>query len=211
VSLTNCPTSYDGLVRFRPTCGPHCGSRIWKPKHLPPARPETARNVPLRPLVDAVPAALLTALVAAAAAQSAPTKRLKSRSSKRSSRRRADSGTAWSPRRPHRPSHQRLLGRQYRRVPVNCDGLRSDSYPVDPTLGQRWADFSPRSCTERSCPPWTVLLSDAAQIERICGTDAVACYSARGALLYARAKSSSSLSAEAGDRTRVWPSRRRNR
>jgi hypothetical protein len=74
----------------------------------------------------------------------------------------------------------------------------SNSYPVDPALGQRWADFLGSLVHGPELSTVTVLLTTAEQISRFCGTDAVACYSARGALLYTPGEDpGSDLSAEA--------------
>jgi hypothetical protein len=61
----------------------------------------------------------------------------------------------------------------------------SNSYPVDAALGQRWADFLAKLVHGSELSTVTVLLATPEQISRICGADAVACYSARGAQLYA--------------------------
>ena len=61
----------------------------------------------------------------------------------------------------------------------------SNSYPVDPALGQRWADFLATLVHGSELSTVTVLLSTPGRrSRRICGPDALACYSARGALLY---------------------------
>jgi hypothetical protein len=74
----------------------------------------------------------------------------------------------------------------------------SNSFPVDPTLGQRWADFLGTLIHGPELSTVTVLLSTPTEIERICGQDAVACYSARGAFLYTPGEDpGSDLSAEA--------------
>jgi hypothetical protein len=74
----------------------------------------------------------------------------------------------------------------------------SNSYPVDPALGQRWADFLAKLVHGSEISTVTVLLATPAQIARTCGPDAVACYDARGAQLYAPGEDpGSDLSAEA--------------
>ncbi|MDX6370022.1 MAG: hypothetical protein QOG93_1524, partial [Gaiellaceae bacterium] len=60
----------------------------------------------------------------------------------------------------------------------------SNSFPVDPTLGQRWANFLGSLIHGPELSTVTVLLSTSTEIERVCGQDAIACYSARGAFLY---------------------------
>ena len=80
----------------------------------------------------------------------------------------------------------------------NVTVFASNSYPVDDTLGQRWADFLASLLHGSELSTVTVLLSTPDEISNICGQDALACYSARGALLYAPGEDpSSSLSAEA--------------
>jgi hypothetical protein len=74
----------------------------------------------------------------------------------------------------------------------------SNSYPIDPALGQRWADFLGSLVHGSELSTVTVLVATPTQIERTCGTDAVACYSARGSFLYTPGEDpGSDLSAEA--------------
>jgi hypothetical protein len=74
----------------------------------------------------------------------------------------------------------------------------SNSYAVDPALGQRWADFLASLVHGSELSSVTVLLATPAQIARFCGADAVACYSAQGGLLYTPGEDpESDLSAEA--------------
>jgi hypothetical protein len=74
----------------------------------------------------------------------------------------------------------------------------SNSYPVDPALGQRWADFLASLVHGAELSSVTVLLATPEQISSTCGQDAVACYSSRGAQLYAPGEDpASDLSAEA--------------
>jgi hypothetical protein len=74
----------------------------------------------------------------------------------------------------------------------------SNSYPVDPALGQRWADFLGSLVHGSEISTVTVLLATAAQISRVCGADAVACYSPQGAVLYTPGEDpGTDLSAEA--------------
>jgi hypothetical protein len=74
----------------------------------------------------------------------------------------------------------------------------SNSYPVDAALGQRWADFLATLVHGPELSSVTVLLATPEQISRTCGQDAVACYSSRGAQLYAPGEDpGSDLSAEA--------------
>jgi hypothetical protein len=145
-------------------------------------------------------AAVLTALVAAAAAQSAPLRRLKTPDV-------ADIGRAAAPFSDSiisAPATRALApngywGGQYRTAAGESVTIyASNSYPVDPALGQRWADFLASLLHGAELSTVTVLLSTPAQISSVCGSDALACYSARGALLYAPGEDpSSDLSAEA--------------
>jgi hypothetical protein len=74
----------------------------------------------------------------------------------------------------------------------------SNSYPVDAALGQRWADFLATLVHGPELSSVTVLLATPEQISHTCGQDAVACYSSRGAQLYAPGEDpGSDLSAEA--------------
>jgi hypothetical protein len=80
----------------------------------------------------------------------------------------------------------------------NVTVYASNAYPMDVALGQRWADFLSSLVHGSELSKVTVMLSTAGEISRICGQDALACYSDRGALLYAPGEDpSSSLSAEA--------------
>ncbi len=74
----------------------------------------------------------------------------------------------------------------------------SNSYTVDPALGQRWADFLASLLHGSELSSVTVLLATPDQIKRICGGFAVACYDDRGGLLYAPGEDpNSDFSAEA--------------
>jgi len=74
----------------------------------------------------------------------------------------------------------------------------SNSYPVDPALGQRWADFLGTLVHGSELSTVTVLIATPSQIARTCGSDAVACYSAQGAFLYTPGEDpGTDLSAEA--------------
>jgi hypothetical protein len=74
----------------------------------------------------------------------------------------------------------------------------SNSYTVDPALGQRWADFLGSLVHGSELSTVTVLISTPAQIEQVCGRDAVACYSPQGADLYTPGEDpATDLSAEA--------------
>ena len=122
-------------------------------------------------------AAAFTALTAAAAAQSAPAHRLKTP--------RVDAiGQAAGPIRDSliSPSETRALapngywGGQYRTGAGELVTIyASNSYPVDPALGQRWADFLATLVHGSELSTVTVLLSTPGQIESTCGQDALAC------------------------------------
>jgi hypothetical protein len=146
-------------------------------------------------------AAVVTALMAAAAAQSAPERRLKTPHL-------ADIGRATGAITDsiiRAPTTTRALapngywGGQYRTAAGEAVTIyASNSYPMDPALGQRWADFLASLLHGPELSTVTVLLSTPAQISRVCGSDALACYSQQGAQLYAPGEDpSSDLSAEA--------------
>ena len=60
----------------------------------------------------------------------------------------------------------------------------SNSYPQNPALEQRWADFLGSLIHGPEISTVTVLLSTPGQLVGACGLDAVACYSPQGSLLY---------------------------
>ena len=145
-------------------------------------------------------AAAATALVAAAAAESTPSRRLESP-------RLAEIARAAGPI-PDATGSLHLLGLlapgtywggAYRTPSgESVTVYASNSYPVDPALGQRWADFLASLVHGSELSSIRVFLAPPAQVARICGTDAVACYSrAERALLAPGEDPDSSLSAEA--------------
>ena len=146
-------------------------------------------------------AAVVTALMTAAAAQSASPRRLKTPT--------LDAiGRALGPisDRIIRAPMQTLAlapngywGGQYRVSSGETVTIyASKSYAVDPALGQRWANFLASLVHGPELSTVTVLLSTSAQLAQVCGSDALACYSPQGALLYAPGDDpSSDLSAEA--------------
>ena len=74
----------------------------------------------------------------------------------------------------------------------------SNAYPVDPAIGQRWADFLATLIHGSELSSVTVFLAPATQVSRLCGADALACYSARDNLLVAPGEDpEADLSAEA--------------
>ena len=147
-------------------------------------------------------AAVVTALMTAAAAQSASAPRLKSP-------RLDEIGRVSGPIRDSLISAPRTLalaaapsgywGGVYKAATgESVTVYASKAYPMEPALGQRWADFLASLVHGSELSTVTVLLSTPDEISRVCGQDALACYSARGALLYAPGEDpSSSLSAEA--------------
>jgi hypothetical protein len=74
----------------------------------------------------------------------------------------------------------------------------SNSYPMDPALGQRWADFLGSLVHGPEISSVTVLLAPQSQISNVCGPNAVACYDPRSESLYTPGEDpASDLSAEA--------------
>jgi hypothetical protein len=144
--------------------------------------------------------AVATALVAAAVAQSSTTRRLevpaRSEISRASSpivdREVAAAGvSAVAP--------AGYWGGEYRTAAGESVTIyASNSYPVDPLLGQRWADFLGSLVHGPEISTVTVLLATSDEIARVCGSDAVACYSPQGPVLYTPGEDpGSDLSAEA--------------
>jgi hypothetical protein len=74
----------------------------------------------------------------------------------------------------------------------------SNSYAIDPALGQRWADFLALLLHGSELSSVTALLATPDEIKGICGGFAVACYDPRAGLLYAPGEDpNSGFSAEA--------------
>lgn len=147
-------------------------------------------------------AAAVTALTAAAAAQAAPAARLKSPQLDQITRAGQpirDSLIAPPATRALAQAPNGYWGGVYKvSTGENVTVYASNAYPMDPALGQRWADFLASLAHGSELSKVTVMLSTDSEISRICGQDALACYSDRGALLYAPGQDpSSSLSAEA--------------
>jgi hypothetical protein len=144
--------------------------------------------------------AVATALVAAAAAQSGTTRRL-------DNPQRTQISLAATPiidREVAAPSVSAVApagywGGQYQTTAGESVTIyASNSYPVDPAMGQRWADFLGSLVHGSEISTVTVLLATPAQIARVCGADAVACYSPQGAVLYTPGEDpGTDLSAEA--------------
>jgi hypothetical protein len=145
-------------------------------------------------------AAVVTALTATAAAQSSTTRRLKSPRLAEIARGSAaipDTLLDSPPTRALAPSG--FWGGDYRTPSgESVTVYASNSYPIDPALGQRWANFLASLLRGSELASVTVLLATPDQIKRICGGFAVACYDDRGGLLYAPGEDpSSDFSAEA--------------
>ena len=146
-------------------------------------------------------AAVITALMTAAAAQSSPARRLKSPQFGEIGRaaRGIPDTIIRAPARTVAVAPNGYWGGQYMTSTGEAVTIyASNSYAVDSALGQRWANFLASLVHGSELSTVTVLLSTPAQISRACGSDALACYSPQGALLYAPGEDpSSDLSAEA--------------
>jgi hypothetical protein len=175
-------------------------SRDPEPQQTVDSRRPAAGRSPSARLSVLCAVAVATALATAAAAQSSATRRLEVPQ-------RSEISRALSPivdRQLAAASVSALApdgywGGQYRTVTGESVTIyASNSYPVDPALGQRWADFLASLVHGSEISTVTVLLATPAQIARFCGADAVACYSPQGALLYTPGEDpGSDLSAEA--------------
>src|SRR6266705_2006650 len=133
-------------------------------------------------------AAVITALMAAAAAQSSPPRRLKSPQLDEIGR--AAGGIPntiiRAPARTLALAPDGYWGGQYTTSAGETVTIyASNSYAMDSALGQRWANFLASLVHGSELSTVTVLLSTPAEISRVCGSDALACYSPQGALLYA--------------------------
>jgi hypothetical protein len=74
----------------------------------------------------------------------------------------------------------------------------SDSYPQDPAIPQRWADFLGSLVHGSELSLVTAYLAPLEEVQTVCGADALACYSPRDSLLVAPGDApSSDISAEA--------------
>jgi hypothetical protein len=163
-------------------------------------RPDRAGRSPSVRLPVLCAVAVATALVAAAAAQSKPVQRLESpqlAEISRASTPIVDTQIAAAGVSAVAPAG--YWGGQYRVSTGEAVTIyASNSYSVDAALGQRWADFLATLIHGSELSTVTVFLATAEQISRTCGQDAVACYSSRGAELYAPGEDpGSDLSAEA--------------
>ena len=169
------------------------------PSTLDSRRSRRAGSSPSTRLPFLCAVAVATALVAAAAAQSSTTRRLDVPL-------RAEIARAASPiidtevaANVGAVAPAGYWGGQYRTSTGELVTIyASDSYPVDPAMGQRWADFLASLVHGPEISTVTVLLTTPTQIERVCGPNAVACYSPQGAVLYTPGEDpGTDLSAEA--------------
>jgi hypothetical protein len=147
-------------------------------------------------------AAVVTALMTAAAAQSAPVYRLKSPQLAAIARANGpipDSLITAPKTEALALAPTGYWGGVYRAsTGENVTVYASNAFPMDPALPRRWADFLASLVHGSELSTVNVLLSTPSEISRVCGQDALACYSARGSALYAPGEDpSSSLSAEA--------------
>jgi hypothetical protein len=176
--------------------------RLEPQANLHPRRPHRAGCSPSARWLILCAVAVATALAAAAAAQSAARPRLKSPQLEEIARADApitDRLIAPPTTRALAQAPTGYWGGVYRAATgENVTVYASNAFPMEPALGQRWANFLASLLHGPELSIVNVLLSTAAEISRVCGQDALACYSARGALLYAPGEDpSSSLSAEA--------------
>jgi len=155
------------------------------------------RAAPSARAVTLCAAVVATALATAAAAQSAPAHRLQSPQ-------RSDISRAWRAV-PDSTLSAKLSvpssswGGAYRSATGESVTIFvSNAYPVDPTVGQRWANFLASLVHGSELSSVIVFLAPASQVEQLCGQDAVACYSAQDKLLVAPGEDpATDLSAEA--------------
>jgi len=145
-------------------------------------------------------AAAAAALVAAAAAESTPSRRLETpRLAEIARAARPIPDAMVSPRVLGLLAPGTYWGGTYRTSSgESVTVYASNVYPVDPALGQRWADFLASLVHGSELSSLAVYLAPPSLIARICGSDAVACYSAQdGALVTPGEDPDGNLSAEA--------------
>ena len=68
----------------------------------------------------------------------------------------------------------------------------SSTYPVDPALAKQWADFMTSLIHGPELATVSIHLAPLAEVQRICGIQALACYSPRDAAIYAPGEDPSS-------------------
>ena len=145
-------------------------------------------------------AAAAAALVAAAAAQSAPTRRLESPRLSEIGRAAAPIPDAALPSRSvGLLAPGTYWGGTYRTsTGESVTVYASNAYPTDPAMGQRWADFLATLVHGSELSTINVFLAPLSEVTRICGQDALACYSAAESALVAPGEDpSADFSAEA--------------
>jgi hypothetical protein len=145
-------------------------------------------------------AAVAAALVAAAAAQSSPVRRLQAPQLKEIARAGvAIDDSVFSAKTSQLAVPAASWGGTYRTsTGESVSVFASNVYPADPAMGQRWADFLASLVHGSELSSVTIFLAPASLVSRLCGSDAVACYSAQDDLLVAPGEDpASDLSAEA--------------
>lgn len=150
-------------------------------------RPRRAGRSPSARLLTLCAAAAATALAAAAAAESKPSRRLESPRLAEIARAQVPISDALvSPRVLGLLAPGTYWGGTYR-TPAgeSVTVYASNAYPVDPALGQRWADFLASLVHGTELASIRVFLAPSSQVERVCGSDAVACYSSGDSALLA--------------------------
>jgi hypothetical protein len=144
-------------------------------------------------------AAVATALVAAAAAESKPLQRLDSPRLSEIGDASAIRDSALTPELVALLPPGSYWGGSY---PISSGEAvtvyASNAYPMDPALGQRWADFLGSLVHGSELSTVSVYLAPLSQVELVCGRDSYACYSAAERALIAPGEDpSDDLSAEA--------------
>ena len=167
---------------------------------LRPRGPSRAGSSPSARLVVLCAAAAAAVLAAAAVAQSAPPRRLDTphlSEIARASEPIPDS--ALSPQGLSRLIPGNFWGGVYRSsTGENVTIYASTAYPQDPALGQKWADFLSTLVHGPELSAVTVFLAPETQIGRVCGTEALACYSGDDHVLISPGEDpDTSISAEA--------------
>jgi hypothetical protein len=175
----------------------------WDLEPLPTLRPRRsvrAGRSPSARLVVLCAAAAAAVLAAAAVAQSAPARRL-------DTPRLSEIARASGPIPDSELSQQgisRLVpgaywGGVYRAATgENVTIYASTAYPQDPALGQKWADFLSTLVHGSELSAVTVFLAPETQIGRVCGAEALACYSGQDSVLVAPGEDpAADISAEA--------------
>jgi hypothetical protein len=144
-------------------------------------------------------AAVASALAAAAAAESKPVPRLDSPRAAELGLASALRDSAQSPESAALLAPGSYWGGAYRIATGESVTIyASNAYPVDSALGQRWADFVGSLVHGSELSSISVYMAPLSQVERVCGSEAYACYSAAERALIAPGEDpNDSLSAEA--------------